>query len=249
MSGARSEVIRDGDTVICEAPAPARVLSKGTSTRLLPLVPDTQGAKFAKLYSVVGRGDDRVAGYAAQVVEIRPQDTLRYGYRLWLDQETHLLLRSAIVDASGRALEQFMFVALEIGAKPNESDLAPGAHTEAEVPPDEIRVSGPPTWLVADLPAGFSLRAVQRPAQAPTRAEHQVYSDGIATVSVYVEPRDALAAVPVDSASTFGAISICAHAERDWKFTAVGDVPPVTVQRMVRSLQPLSAQRGKAQAP
>lgn len=248
MSGARSEMLRDGDTVICQAPAPARLLSKDAPARLLPLVPNTQGPKFAKLYSVVGRGNDRVAGYSAQVVEIRPQDPYRYGYRLWLDDSTHLLLRSAVVDAGGRVLEQFMFVALDIGAKPNESDIAPAARSEAEVPDDETRISGSPRWYVADLPAGFSLRSAQRPAQAPTLAEHHVYSDGIATVSAYVEPRDPVVAVPPDSASTFGAISICGHAERDWKFTVVGDVPPATVQRMARSLQPMPASRGSVPA-
>ena len=152
MSGARSEIVRDGTTVTClQDGRPTVLLPDRAGAHLLPLVPDTRGLSFPKFYALQAGGYDRVAGYRARIIEIVPRDAFRYGYRIWLDDATHLPLRSAVVDGNGHGLEQFMFVALDIGAPPKESDLVPDHGSGVVAPPLEVRL-GRPRWRVADPP-------------------------------------------------------------------------------------------------
>jgi sigma-E factor negative regulatory protein RseB len=238
LSGPRSEVVRDGNLITCvQADRPAVLFPNRIGSRLLPLVPDTASSGFSKLYTAQFVGEERVAGYRARVIEILPRDGYRYGYRLWLEAESSLPLRSAVVDSGRRMLEQFMFVSLDIHAKPKSSDLAPSANVGVGSAPDEMPLSAPPQWRVADLPPGFVYLRGQRPTLAPTQAEHQVYSDGIANVSVYVEPRDLRQADGPDSILTRGVLSIYSRVDGDWKITVLGDVPRATVQRIARSVR------------
>ncbi len=237
MSGVRSEIVRDGTTVTCvRAGSPTLLLPNEGAVHLLPLVPDVSGASFARHYAIETGTEDRVAGYGARIVKIIPRDAYRYGYRLWLEDATQLPLRSMVVDAAQRDLEQFMFVALDIGAKPKESDLVSSAANDRMMAPEESALTGTPQWRVADVPAGFEFLRAQRPAQAANRAEHLIYSDGLASVSVYVEPRDTSKPGAPDRAIARGVLSMYSHDMRDWKVTALGDVPRATVQRMARSV-------------
>jgi sigma-E factor negative regulatory protein RseB len=249
MNGPRSEVLRDGNSVTChQAGAASVVFPSQSGARLLPLVPDTHGPKFATFYALRVVGDERVAGYDARVVDVLPRDSYRYGYRLWLDRGTSMLLRSAVVDGASRALEQFMFVALDIGAKPMESDLAFSTGLGPLSAPDEIGLDAPPRWRATDLPPGFGFLRGQRPALGPTQAEHHTYTDGVANVSVYVEPRDpTLPALP-DRVSSRGVLSIYSRSSGAWTITALGDVPRATVQRIAQSMQATPAGPA-AQAP
>lgn len=238
LSGARSEILREGDLITCvQADRPTVLFPNRAGSRLLPLVPDTRSRAFGKLYALGLGGEDRVAGYRANIVEILPRDGYRYGYRLWLEQDSKLLLRSAVIDSSRRVLEQFMFVALDIHTKPNAADLAPSVAAGVGAAPEETPLTTPPRWRVTDPPSGFLYLRGQRPMQAPTQAEHYVYSDGIANVSIYIEPRDPKLPAAADSVLTRGVLSIYSRNEGDWKITALGDVPRATVQRMARSVQ------------
>lgn len=237
LNGPRSEVLREGRTITCvQGARPATLLPSRSGGHLLPLVPDTNGIRAARLYAVSLGGEDRVAGYRARIVEMRPLDAYRYGYRVWLDEATQMLLRSAIVDHGDRTLEQFMFVSLEIGAKPKESDLALSGDAATALPPEEAPLQGTPQWRVADPPPGFVLVRSQRPALGPSQAEHQVWSDGVASISVYVEPRAAGVAAGGDSAASRGAVNVYARSDGAWKITALGDVPPAAVERIARSI-------------
>jgi sigma-E factor negative regulatory protein RseB len=242
MSGVRSEVVRDGGTITClQSGVPTVLLPNRIAAHLLPLVPDVSGQSFATLYALGVGKEDRVAGYRARIVEITPRDTYRYGYRLWLEDATHLPLRSAVVDATQRSLEQFMFVALDIGAKPKESDLVASGDTGMMAMPAETALAGALKWRVADAPPGFVFLRAQRPAQGPSGAEHLMYSDGLANISVYIEPHDAKAAGAPDRATARGVLSVYSHDMGAWKVTVLGDVPRVTVERMARSVQAVAA--------
>ncbi len=120
-----------------------------------------------------------------------PRDPYRYGYRLWLSRDDQLPLRSAIVDAKRQPLAQFMFVALDIGAKPSEAELAPAETVAGAVNAGGDDATIPrPAWRV-DAPAGFRLVRTERVAGNAQLSEQLVYTDGIASVSVYVEPHAA----------------------------------------------------------
>ncbi|GAA0709096.1 MucB/RseB C-terminal domain-containing protein [Dokdonella soli] len=242
LSGPRSEIVRSGSSITClRNGAPAVLLPNRIGARLLPLIPDTRGHSFGNLYLLDVGGEDRVAGYRARIVDVAPRDNYRYGYRLWLEEATHLPLRSAIVDSAKRTLEQFMFVALDVGAAPKESDLTPGSATDVTASPAEAPLGRAPLWRVAELPPGFVFAGAQRPAQEPNQAEHLMYTDGLADVSVYVEPRDGNTPSAADRMLKRGVLGIYSHDTGAWKITVLGDVPRVTLERMARSVQAVAA--------
>ncbi|HEV7490629.1 MAG TPA: MucB/RseB C-terminal domain-containing protein [Rhodanobacteraceae bacterium] len=237
LSGPRGEIIRDGHAITCVQPnAVPTLFANRADMQLLPLVPNIR--ELGAQYSVNLAGVDRVAGYDARIVDIVPRDPYRYGYRLWVQQGNQLLLRSAVVDGARRPLAQFMFVALDIGAKPSETDLTPTGNVgSAASPMDETTITTKPFWNVADAPAGFRLVRTQRPLGGTTRAEHLVYTDGIASVSVYVEPDPQPASAVSESTIVHGAVSVHSLDAGGMHVTALGDVPPATVEAMARSVR------------
>ncbi len=237
LTGARGEIVRDGHSIAClQSNSMPTLFANRAEMRLLPLVPNVR--ELSAQYSLRLGGVDRVAGYDARIVDILPRDPYRYGYRLWLQQGDQLLLRSAIVDAARRPLEQFMFVALDIGEKPRETDLSPGGNiSSAASPADEVAMTTRPYWNVADAPAGFHLIRTQRPLGNASHSEHLVYTDGIASVSVYVEPQAQPAPIIAESTIVHGGVSIHSLDSGGVHVTALGDVPPATVQAMARSVR------------
>jgi len=241
LTGARGEVVRDGTAIVCvQAGGVPTLFATRAESQLLPLVPNVGG--LGPEYAVATAGDDRVAGYDARIVEISPRDPYRYGYRLWLSKDNQLLLRSAVFDASRRPLEQFMFVALDVGTRPSATDLAPSADVAgAAAPADEMPLATRPRWDIANAPPGFHLVRAQQASDAAPDAEHLVYSDGLASVSIYVEPHALSAPVAFESATMHGALSIHSVDAAGVRVTALGDVPPATVQAMARGVRSVSA--------
>ena len=66
--------------------------------------------------------------------------------------------------------------------------------------------------------------------------QHLVFSDGFASVSVFIEPGSRNAPAPAE-ASRMGAASTFV---RGYMITAVGEVPPTTVRDIATSLAPVS---------
>ena len=240
MNGPRREVVRNGTTVTCIEPdGAATVYSSSKGQGLLPLVPSADDLAFGEYYEIRVVSTDRVAGYDADVLEVLPRDGFRYGYRLWLDRGTRLLLRSTVIDEQRRTLEQFMFVALDIGKLPSDTDLIPRQSpllTSKSAQMDEMEMRSPPHWRALDPPPGYRFVSGRQSRLGGQGSEHLVYSDGLANVSVYVEPRES-----VDVAGTTlarrGTLNVFSLVEGNWKITVLGNVPAATVTRIGRSLQ------------
>ncbi|MEO7431699.1 MAG: MucB/RseB C-terminal domain-containing protein [Dokdonella sp.] len=236
MSGLRSEIVRAGDSMTClQSGLPTQLLQVRRGTSLLPLLPGSGRAFPADYYAVSEAGSDRVAGYPARILEVSARDAFRYGYRLWLDEESHLPLRSAQLDGEQRTLAQYMFVSLEIGGKPKESDLTIGGETGLAAHVAETPLEDPLRWEVKDLPPGFVFSGAQRPTNGPSTAEHHLYTDGVASVSLYVEPRDRSASAIADRAMARGAMHVYSRDVDVWRITAMGEVPAATVERIAQS--------------
>jgi sigma-E factor negative regulatory protein RseB len=190
-------------------------------------------------YDVQIGKEDRVAGRRAVVVDIAPKDAFRYGYRLALDYDTGLLLRSEALDATGHVLERMQFVEVEIGQPLKKEWLgesAPVANTAddrvaIERVVEEVQMPWHPQWL----PAGFMLSV------APHRPSEDVltYSDGIAVLSVFIE--SAAASMPQSGGKAMqGATAAYSRPmQLDGKatvVTVVGEVPPETANRVANSV-------------
>lgn len=241
LNGPRNEVIRNGNNVTCIQADDSAIVYTSTSGRgLLPLVPEAATAGLDDHYAIRMNGSDRVAGFAADIIDVLPRDGFRYGYRLWLEKGTRLLLRSIVTDQRQMPIEQFMFVSLDIGKTPADSDLVPRERellTTTAAPADEINLRGSPAWKVLNAPAGFTLRSVRRSAKAAAGAQHLVYSDGLASVSVYVEPTiEVKNDLPATLASR-GTLNIYSFSKNAWRFTVLGDVPAATVTAIAESIE------------
>jgi sigma-E factor negative regulatory protein RseB len=178
-------------------------------------------------------GSERVAGYSAQVVELAAKDGWRYGYRLWLEKKSGLPLRLALLDGAGRTLEQVAFTALELGRTPADADLrSSGNDSMHRVQALAPGVVSDPGWRVGNPPPGYSLRSARRLG----KAVQLLYGDGLASVSVYIEPAPAGAAG--QSASRSGAVNAQAVWKGGRRVLAIGKVPAATVEHFARHVQP-----------
>lgn len=243
LSGPQREVIRDQESVRCIFPDQQSVLVDSRITEpWFPVIPPDQAANPTGRYAFKVGGVERIAGMDAQLVHIHPRDGLRYGYRLWLERNTGMLLKSALLDATGEPLEQLMFTDIEIGANISESELRPEAvqegFVEVEFPKSEpaSRSTAADGWLVADLPAGFMLSGHHHGSRDGRSMEHLVFTDGLASVSVYVE-KIGESAVVLNGPSQLGPINMFGLLHEGHAITAVGEVPQATVEKMANSVR------------
>jgi len=249
LNGEAREIIRDDSEVICIWPGSKSVIiSKSRPRTPFPnLVQKLDLGGLDGVYHFALAGDDRVAGMVAKVVEIRPRDALRYGYRLWIDRDNRLLLRSDLLDVAGDPVEQLMFTDIRLlDAVPRERfrPLLQGAgytwQREGELVPVVRR--NLPQWHFAGLPPGFmqmseSLRPMGRSGKT---VHHVILSDGLASVSVYVEHRssDQPSIKRLFGGSRMGGMHAYGLSRVGLHVTAVGEVPPATVRAIGEAVRP-----------
>ena len=248
LTGSAREVLRDDKAVTCIMPDNKSVMVGQSRPRQpFPVVPRDLGS-VSNYYLLEDLGDDRMAGHMTRVIAITPKDKYRYGYRFWIDKDTRMLLKSDLTGPDSEPIEQVMFTRLGIGAEISDAELEPSLtgegyswHRQEDVRHDPVVKPGKPAWRVDSLPAGFELTHFQhkRMRETGAAAEHMVYSDGLATVSVYVEqlsaPGDAFKGL-----STMGAVNAFGLLLDDYQVTVVGEVPPLTVEMIARAVEPRS---------
>ncbi|MBI3772688.1 MAG: MucB/RseB C-terminal domain-containing protein [Gammaproteobacteria bacterium] len=190
-------------------------------------------AEVEKYYLLKMGEKDRVAGRIARIVIVNPKDEYRYGYRLWLDESTGLLLRSDLIAVDGRVIEQVMFTSMAIGkASPRKTPLKPAAGVKGVGSADAKPVIN--QWRVTKLPAGFS--QIESPAlKQEGNGVHRIFTDGLASVSLFVEKAkskdDAFVGV-----SRMGAVSAFGNLMDGHQLTVVGEVPEATVKMIGASV-------------
>lgn len=242
LNGAQREVLRDGGEVRCLFSDDQELVLKGRfAPRLIPDIPADMVGDSEDGYRFSLAGEDRVAGLDTQIVEIFPLDEFRYGHRLWLERESGMLLRSALLDAEGRVQQQLMFTQIELGAEIDDDELRPH-HAGREyrfastATIDSASAATEASWMPANLPPGFRLMAVKRNSDKDG-FEHLLFSDGFSSVSVYVEPDRGTDTT--GGLDTVGAVNVYTRPSEDMLITVVGEVPASTVQEIGRQLRPV----------
>ncbi|MCS6946995.1 MAG: MucB/RseB C-terminal domain-containing protein [Steroidobacteraceae bacterium] len=261
LDGSRREFIRSGDELVCYLPDRRTVLveRRPKDSSLLGTLPRFDEAAAAS-YEIRTPQRARLMGRDARLVEILPRDEFRFGYRLWIDEATAMPLKTQLCDPDGRVLEQLVFARLTLPAYIGDEHFKPQIAVDgfrwirpqvAAAPADSSGESQ--LWHVMQLPPGFRLtsRATQHLPGAKAPATHLVYSDGLATVSVFVESADAaVAAAP--SAEQIGVSSAFRTRIGGRQITAVGEVPMVTARyfaTQLRALVPGGEAAGVAYGP
>ena len=245
LTGSAREVLRNNQSVTCILPDSKSVMVGQSRPRQpFPIVPGDLDS-LQKYYRIENAGEDRIAGYLTRVITITPKDTYRYGHRFWIDKQSKMFLRSDLTDVDNQPIEQVMFTRLGIGVAIPDSDLQPSLtgegyawyHQDGSKGAQQAKTHKEPGWTVARLPAGFDLTNYQRKRIRPDGdyTEHMVYSDGLATISVYVEtgPADADTSPGLSSMGAMNAYRVITDSH---VMTVVGDVPAVTVQMMAESI-------------
>lgn len=247
LSGVPRTTFRRNDQVVTFLPQSMVVVTeRRESLGLFPNLLGTGDATVGQYYLARQLGHERVAGLEADVVLIEPRDRLRFGYRIWSERITGLVLKLQTLNLDGQVLEQVAFSELQLEAPvsmqklANMMDSTDGFRVE--------RVESAPTtalsegWVMAAQVPGFQpVSCHKRPVAsldggAPDAAMQWVFSDGLATVSLFVQPLDPRRQ-PIESATAVGATHTMTRRNGAWWVTVVGEAPLKTLAGFAQGLE------------
>jgi len=242
VSGPHREVIRDRTGVRCVLQDSGSVVEdQVVASSYFPELPlsiidgDTSG------YRLETGGEARIAGHTARRVTISPEDTYRYGYDFWLEEQTGLLLKWVLFDAGHKPIAKLMFTDFSMGSAVNMSELESESRPEDFV---EMKIfslqktvvtRSSPRWQPAKLPPGFQLASHSHKTGADGVYEHMVYSDGLAAVSVYVEQHGIESAIE-PGVSQLGTTNAYSRKQGTLQITVIGEVPAITVKAIANEM-------------
>ncbi len=237
LDGVPREIVRTRDTVKCYLPQ-ARVVKvdRRAGGREFPAMLPQSTAALARHYDISLGESRRVSGFDCQALVLAPKDDLRYGYRLYADKASGMLLKAETIDAAGREIEQIMFTQLSLGGV-TRSMVKPAHRAEgwrvedAAASPASLAGWG----LSSELPGFHKVVELKRRLESKPVGQ-VVYSDGLAAVSVFIEPLEGRADAPTGLAS-MGAMHIFTRQVANHMVTVVGEAPAVSVQRIADAVQ------------
>jgi sigma-E factor negative regulatory protein RseB len=243
LNGNPREVIRDAERVWCFMPERKMGHAGLRSTKQTGfpgfMVKNLDG--LASNYILTTGNVDRIADRTAIRLKILPRDAYRYGYELWADQETGLLLKSVLIDHASNAIEQYMYAFINIGIDIPDSDLLPMTSKEElewfndKKPPKMMAVADSP-WYFDSLPDGYNLINIMQRSMPmdDKRLEHMVLSDGLAGISVFIEKTENPAYE--NGIEQMGAVNAYTRTIDEWQVTVIGEVPAVAVKLIGEAL-------------
>ena len=235
------EIIRTGNEVRYILPDKKSVLIEHWSddNTLFSTLPAGE-LRFGNEYDLSIVREGRVAGRPALLLAVRPHDTYRFGHRIWLDKETAFPLCTELVAGDGALIEQLKFAEIKLNSDISQSELMSSIslddYTWYTEPLEPEVLDAESEWVSDGIPVGFRLLSTtsQIIGDAESSVTHIMYSDGLATVSVFIAAKqdDAVA-----ERSTVGASSSYSVEKDDYLITVIGKVPPATVRRIAVSMR------------
>lgn len=236
LDGVPREIVRARGTVSCYLPDRHVVkVERRDDARIFPALLPEDFADLAHNYVITRDGRARVAGLDCDAVMLAPRDEFRYGHWLCADARSGMLLKARILDRKGDTVEQFTFTQISIGGvardkvKPRRAARGWRIEESATAPAD-LSAAG---WQISsDLPGFRKIAEVRRTLRESGSAGQVVYSDGLAAVSVFVEPLAGRAEPVRPGLSSLGAINIVTREVSDHVVTVVGEMPAASVQRI-----------------
>ena len=252
LDGSGREFIRTGSNLACYLPDKRTVLveSRPPQESLLSGFP-TINDQTASFYDIKEVARTRLNRRDTHVITVSPKDEYRYGYRLWIDESTAMPLKTQLCDTHGHVIEQVVFASLTLAAHIPDAAFKPEVSTEGfqwlrsdATPPKEPVAVDSVVWEALKLPPGFKMtvRKAQTLPGSTDPVDHLVFTDGLASVSVFVETHVQPANAspdepPVDESANVGSSSAFSTVIDGHKVTAVGEVPPATVRFIANSVQ------------
>jgi sigma-E factor negative regulatory protein RseB len=248
LTGTSRTTFRRNDAVVTFLPG-SRVVMHETreSLGLFPNLLKTADASVTRFYRLRVMGQGRVAGREAEIVQLLPVDGLRLGYQIWTEQKTGLIIKLQTLDATGNVLEQAAFSELQLDAPVSMAKLKAlmdNTRGFQVISPHLVKTTAEDEgWALGTPIPGFApVRCYRRvdDVSAPGRSALQcVYSDGLASVSLFVEPFEPSrhARMLATQALSLGATSLRSRQIGAWCLTAVGEVPPQTLTLFMQAFE------------
>jgi sigma-E factor negative regulatory protein RseB len=256
LDGSGREFVRANDELTCYLPDQHTVLVEPRQDRgpFLGSLPQFD-ATVSDFYRIEALPETHILGRPVRVITVNPKDQFRFGYRLWLDEKTAMPLKTQLCDSRGQVIEQIFFARLDMPESIPDSDLAPTVHTDGmrwvrQGPSVDNASAALAAYRASQLPPGFRLtvQGAQTLGGASAPASHLVYSDGLATVSVFVEEQgssdssvvvapDAQTQAPMQGLARVGSGYAFSTVVQGHQVTAVGEVPAQTVEFIAHSVK------------
>jgi sigma-E factor negative regulatory protein RseB len=229
LNGESRRVLREQELNYC--------VGGNTRWGLLPSVFNQEALK--RSYGISFHGQSRVAGRSALSIYFEPKDEYRYGHRFDIDQQTGLILRSAIVEKNN-IVERTQFVSLDFNRQ--QAEFVSGQNKDEysiswrvpEVEPCHTE-QFQSAWVVNWLPEGFTPAGNRITAQG----EHVLmFTDGLVSVSVFItsSQHQAIPKVTARRGATIAVMSSVAF-DKNKTVAVVGEVPTVTARRIAVSVK------------
>lgn len=251
LDGVPREYVRTNDEIVSYLPqARALRIEKRVTQDVFPAIIGAPPAELAAHYEMSLGTTARIAGFTADSVRLQPKDRLRYGYTLWFERSSGLLLRAQTMADSGDIIEQISFTQLEIG-RIDRSRVKPGVADTRGWRVENAVIKGVDlaAWSVRALPPGFrKVREIRRmvsdrvktgsaagSAEPSAREVSQiVFSDGLASISVFIEP---VSQSRTEGSTRQGAMHVVAKRQGEFWLTIVGEVPSEVIRNVANSIE------------
>lgn len=240
LDGDKVEVLRIDDTIICVYPDASSARHRTPLALPFERFRAFEIDQLLQGYDIqVNTQENRIAGREAVSIQLLPKDAYRYGHEFFIDAENHFLLKHDMLKADGTLLERIQFTSVSFSPDLKREDFVPkkGTYTEPVLESEHREIKS--LWQFDWLPEGFTL--VWPEARALNHGTSMLLlSDGMATVSVFIEPtmqskNTAIfhTGVTIAGEQTFNLEG------QTYLLTIVGEVPRVTVEKLMTVFMPM----------
>ncbi len=243
VNGEAREVIRNNDNLICIWPSSKKaVVVAVRQNNFSPIFIPEDIARLSKFYEMKLLGKDRIAGKDTVVVHIIPKDKLRYGMKYWINEQNGLMMKSSLLDDQYREVEQVMFTSIDL--VDGNANLMNASLPQIDEGFTLIRyLRGDSSsfsitdnsWQLDNVPQGFwrDTSLVRKLPETRRFIRQMVYTDGLASLSVFIERNSN--DTPSGIAS-MGAVNAFIRIVNDYSVTVIGGVPAITVKQVAESV-------------
>lgn len=245
MEGEPREVYSKGkDIVIIKPKNDKVVMEKRHGQNLFPAILPSSLDVIKSSYIARTGASELVSGRATQIIYLESKDNYRYNYKLWIDDGNSLLLKMILLNKN-ETLEQVEFNQIDFINNPKPSSVQPKIDvSKSYIVVDATQSSHADggNWQIAVLPPGYrkidqiEIKVPNKNDLSKTVTVNQlVYSDGLAAVSLFIEPV-AKGVRPKTGHTSMGSTNMCANVIAGHQIIVIGEVPAITTMEMSKAV-------------